>query len=114
MTHSYPADPALNCRPQNPPPLDCIPSKSISNWPNREHTPTKPSTHRKFVFTLQGDVHSASTPLPPPTILRSRSAHTTPPASRQPRLLRIHPPAAPRQEDSLPGHLRPVILRARL
>ncbi|TBU33435.1 hypothetical protein BD311DRAFT_652316, partial [Dichomitus squalens] len=31
--------------------------KTIFNWLNREHTPMKLSTHRKFVFTLWGDIY---------------------------------------------------------
>ncbi|KIJ58249.1 hypothetical protein HYDPIDRAFT_34364 [Hydnomerulius pinastri MD-312] len=33
------------------------PFKSIFNWLNHEHVPTKLFTHREFSFTLQGDVY---------------------------------------------------------
>lgn len=33
------------------------PFKSIFNWLNHEHTPTRLFTHREFAFTLQGDVY---------------------------------------------------------
>ncbi|KAF9225870.1 prim-pol domain-containing protein [Gyrodon lividus] len=33
------------------------PFKSIFNWLNHEHVPTKLFTHREFAFTLQGDVY---------------------------------------------------------
>ena len=33
------------------------PFKSIYNWLNHEHTPTRLFTHREFAFTLQGDVY---------------------------------------------------------
>jgi hypothetical protein len=33
------------------------PFKSIFNWLNHEHTPTRLFTHREFSFTLQGDVY---------------------------------------------------------
>ena len=33
------------------------PFKSIFNWLNHEHTPTKLFTHREFAFTLAGDVY---------------------------------------------------------
>ncbi|KZT25632.1 prim-pol domain-containing protein [Neolentinus lepideus HHB14362 ss-1] len=33
------------------------PFKSIMNWLNHEHVPTKLYTHREFAFTLQGDVY---------------------------------------------------------
>ncbi|KAL0959850.1 hypothetical protein HGRIS_011526 [Hohenbuehelia grisea] len=33
------------------------PYKSIFNWLNHEHTPTRRFTHREFAFTLQGDVY---------------------------------------------------------
>ena|ERR1700683_944166 len=33
------------------------PFKSIYNWLNHEHAPTKLFTHREFAFTLAGDVY---------------------------------------------------------
>jgi DNA primase small subunit len=33
------------------------PFKSIFNWLNHEHIPTRLFTHREFAFTLQGDVY---------------------------------------------------------
>lgn len=33
------------------------PFKSIFNWLNHEHAPTRLFTHREFAFTLQGDVY---------------------------------------------------------
>ena len=33
------------------------PFKSIFNWLNHEHTPTRLFTHREFAFTLAGDVY---------------------------------------------------------
>ncbi|RDB25171.1 DNA primase small subunit, partial [Hypsizygus marmoreus] len=33
------------------------PFKSIFNWLNHEHTPTRLFTHREFAFTLQGDIY---------------------------------------------------------
>ena len=34
-----------------------FPFKSLYNWLNHEHTPTRLFTHREFAFTLQGDVY---------------------------------------------------------
>lgn len=33
------------------------PFKSIYNWLNHQHPPTKLFTHREFAFTLAGDVY---------------------------------------------------------
>ena len=33
------------------------PFKSIFNWLNHEHAPTRRFTHREFAFTLPGDVY---------------------------------------------------------
>lgn len=33
------------------------PFKSIYNWLNHEHTPSRLFTHREFAFTLPGDVY---------------------------------------------------------
>lgn len=33
------------------------PFKSIYNWLNHEHAPTRLFTHREFAFTLPGDVY---------------------------------------------------------
>jgi DNA primase small subunit len=33
------------------------PFKSIYNWLNHEHAPTKLFTHREFAFTLPGEVY---------------------------------------------------------